>query len=989
MALFTKEYIKGLSQLEMIDSNYSTGLVHVSELENPQTKINFYQRLALEKAKKINVDAVYFRNYPENNRAPVPQLYIFDFTEIEKDVIVDIHKKVWSSSAVRLYIIITKTEIKLYNSSRPVKFNSSNELYVSPFEILKLAGEATERYEEFSSKKFDNGSFWDEIGEDFGYKNTAYEKLITELKNARDRFLQKIHLNKKTSSKLLVLGILIKYLEERIDVDEDGNESRVFSKDFFNRKEFGYSNTFIDVIRNRYLLNLFDYLSRHFNGKIFSLSPEQKESIKNADLSPLADFLSGEIDNKQYVLWRLYSFNHLPIELISSIYEVFLEAEKNSGIAYTPSYLVNFMIDECMPLNKPKQEYKIIDPACGSGIFLVSGYKRLIDWWRIEHFEKTEKWIFPGKEHLGQLKRILKDSIFGLDTEEEAVDLTIFSLSLALCDVLSPKVIWENLKFEDLSSNIISADFFKWIKEDNKQWFDLVIGNPPFIEYGSKNPTINDLVIELGIKNKVPNNQSALLFTLLGIKLSKKNSGLLSFVLPSGPLLYNNSEKPVEFRKWLFENYNVPQVIDFTYLSNVLFKNKGNEKNVAVSAFFLENKIPDDQPIYHITVKKLKSSKERQYFEIDHYDFHEVSKKNACNDVFIWKSNLLGGGRLVPLINKLSELSTLKDLVESKKKSGWVFGDGIIEGKKDDNDVTSEDILKKRYKPAEFITGKKIFIPDDFDEKGIHQTYICERKYFQRSRNTKKKIFRSPHLLVKKNIGKKSIPIIFLEEDIIFKNEVIGIHCPDKDKSELISIYSRVKNNSLYRAYILATSGRAGISRSPYTYTQQDILRLPYPKDECEIEPSKYESILIEDTLNFGLEFLGKNVDTLKKATVADIREYGTVFCEILNSIFEENGRKYYQNSIIETTSFTGVSFHFGNESESSLQNLSDGEFENKISVMVHREMGTSYRIKRIIRLYDGDYIYFLKPKDLRYWLRSIALRDADETIADLYNAGY
>ncbi|MGM0504940.1 MAG: HsdM family class I SAM-dependent methyltransferase [Bacteroidota bacterium] len=988
MTSFTKEYIKGLSHLEMVDSTYSTGLAHVSELENAQSKINYYQRVALEKAKRINVNAVYFRNYPESNRASIPQLYIFDFTQ-QKRNIVDIHKKVWSSSEVRLYLIITKTEIKLFNSSKPVKFNSSNELYVSPFEILKLAGEATELYEKFSSKKFDNGSFWDEIDEDFSYKDTAYEKLITELKNARDHFLQKIHLNKNTSSKLLVQGILVKYLEERVDIDKDGNESRVFSKDFFNRKEFGFSNTFIEVISSGYLLDLFDYLSQHFNGKIFSLSADQKKRIKAADLSPLADFLSGEIDNKHYVLWRLYSFNHLPIELISSIYEVFLEAEKNSGIAYTPSYLVNFMIDECMPLDKPKQEYKIIDPACGSGIFLVAGYKRLIDWWRIKHFEKTGDWIFPGKEHLGQLKKFLKNNIFGLDIEEEAVDLTIFSLSLTLCDVLSPKVIWENLKFDDLSSNIVSADFFEWIKEDKKEFYDLVIGNPPFIEYGSKNPTINDMVTELGIKNKVPNNQSALLFTLMGIKLAKKDSGLLSFVLPSGPLLYNNSDKPVEFRKWLFSSYNIPQIVDFTYLSNVLFKNKGNEKNVAVSAFFLENKLPDDQPIYHITVKKLKSAKERQYFEIDHYDFYKVNKDRVLNDVFLWKSNLLGGGRLVPLINKLSKFSTLKDLIESRKTLGWVCGDGIIEGKKDDNEVTFEDLLKKRYKSASFITGKKIFNPDDFDENGIHQTYICERKYFQRSRNTKKNIFKSPHLLLKKNIGEDSIPCVFLNEDIIFKNEIIGIHCPKEDEFELESIYYRIKNNPLYRAYILATSGRAGISRSPYTYTQQDILRLPYPKDESEIRPSKYESILIEDTLNFGLEFLGKDTDTLKKVTNTNIHSYGNVFCEILNSIFEEKGRKYYQNKIVETASFICVSFHYGSKSESSLQNLSDEEFETKISGLVHKEMGTSYRIKRIIKLYDGDYIYFLKPKNLRYWLRSIAIRDADEAIVDLYNAGY
>ena len=187
--------------------------------------------------------------------------------------------------------------------------------------------------------------------------------------------------------------------------------------------------------------------------------------------------------------------------------------------------------------------------------------------------------------------------------------------------------------------------------------------------------------------------------------------------LPSGPLLYNNSQTPIKFRNWLFNKYNIPQIIDFTYLSNILFKNKGNEKNVAVSAFFIENKKPDDNPIYHIIVKKLKSAKERQYFEIDHYDFHKINKEDINENPYIWKSNLLGGGRLVPFINRLSKFQTLKDFLDKRKKDGWIYGDGIIEGKKTDEEVTQKDLEKKKYKEAPFLTSKRKFTPNDFNEK--------------------------------------------------------------------------------------------------------------------------------------------------------------------------------------------------------------------------------------------------------------------------------
>lgn len=990
MYIKSKEYISGLSQLEMLNTdNNSFGLIHTSELEN--SYINYYQRLSLEKAKKIGADAVYFRNFPDTNRPSKPQLYIFDFTSKEQDI-VEIHKNVWSSTEVRLYLVITKSEIKFFNSSKPVEQNKNGNLNVSPFEILKIAGEAIKKYKEYSAKKFDNGSFWEQTKYDFGYGETAYEKLISQLKITRGKFLDVIILDKAIASKLLVLGILVKYLEERIDIDENGNETRVFSSDFFNQEKFGYSSDFTETIRkgNEFTLNLFEYLSNHFNGKIFYLSDDFKEQIKGKDLSPLADFLSGVLDKNQFVFWKLYSFNYLPIELISSIYEMFLESDNSTGVAYTPSYLVSFMIDECMPINQPKKDFKILDPACGSGIFLVSAYKRIIDWWRVSNFEKTGQWVLPGKENLDELKKLLKDSIYGIDIESEAVDLAIFSLSLTLCDILSPKVIWENLRFDNLSDNIVGSDFFDWYPENKDKKFDLVIGNPPFVEYGTRKFEINKILYDLNLTDQVPNNQSSLLFTILGMNLVKQETGLLSFVLPSGPLLYNNSAKPINFRKWLFSEYNIPQIIDFTYLSNTLFKNKGNEKNVAVSAFFLENKKPDENPIYHITVKKLKTAIERQYFEIDHYDFHKVSKTDALNNPFVWKSNLLGGGRLVPLINKLTSFQSLKDFLDERKKKGWIYGDGFIKGKLD-NDLVESDFEKKKggYSEPAYLMNLEYVEPEDFSEKGIKKTQINTSKYFQWPRN--EKIFKPSLLLIKKNIGSNSIPVFFSNVELGYKNEIIGIHSPLDEAENLKKVYNRIKDNSLYRFYILATSARSGVSRSTKTTLQKDILGIPFPDDEKEIELTKYDKILVNDTLKYGLEYLGKDtkLKVLEASSDKELIDFSKIFCEVLNSLFETESKKYSQKNIYQTESFICSIFEYGNENAITKSLKTENEIENHIAELVYNKIGTSYRINRVVKIYDGDLIYLIKPKELRYWLQSIALRDADETIVDLYNAGY
>lgn len=982
MDIQSDEFISGLSQLEMLNADgNSFGLIHTSELEN--SNINFYQRLSLEKAKKVGADAVYFRNFPDSNRPSKPQLYIFDFTTKEQAV-VEIHKNIWSSTEVRLYLVITKSEIKFFNSSKPVEQSKSGELQVSPFETLKIAGEAIKKYKEYSAKKFDNGSFWEETKHDFGYGETAYEKLISQLKITRNQFLEVIKLDKAIASKLLVLGILVKYLEERIDIDENGNETRVFTPDFFNQEKFGYSADFTETIvkGNQYTLNLFEYLSNHFNGKIFYLSDDYKEQIKGKDLSPLADFLSGVLDKNQFVFWKLYSFNYLPIELISSIYEMFLDADNSTGVAYTPSYLVSFMIDECMPINHPKKDFKILDPACGSGIFLVSAYKRIIDWWRVSNYEETGEWILPGKDNLDELKRLLKESIYGIDIECEAVDLAIFSLSLTLCDILSPKVIWENLRFDDLSTNVVGSDFFDWYPENTAKKFDLVIGNPPFIEYGLRETKINSLITGLKLIEQVPNNQSALLFTILGMKLVKKEKGLLSFILPSGPLLYNNSQKPINFRKWLFSEYNIPQIIDFTYLSNTLFKNKGNEKNVAVSAFFLENKVPDIEPIYHITVKKLKTAKERQYFEIDHYDFHKVNKTDVLENPFVWKSNLLGGGRLVELIRKISSFPVLEDyLLEKEKNNNWSFGVGFIVGNRKNRDEEKVVFMRNNIPTSKFTESgfsKNDIIIQDTDE------------YIEAPR--KPEIYSPPLLLIKRSIGNKTIPVCISNSYITYRDEIIGIHSPEEDKELLLKIKDRIYCNQLYRFHLIATSARAGVTKSAFPVYKKDIMNLPFPEEEKDIELTKFDEILVNDTLKYGLEFLGKdtNVKVLKATTEKELNNFGLVFCEVLNSIFEAESKKYVQKDIYQTESFICSIFEYGNENNIDSKPLkTEFDLENHIDELVYNKIGTSYRINRVVKVYDGDLIYLIKPKELRYWLQSIALRDADETIVDLYNAGY
>ncbi len=586
-----------------------------------------------------------------------------------------------------------------------------------------------------------------------------------------------------------------------------------------------------------------------------------------------------------------------------------------------------------------------MDPACGSGIFLVAAYRRIIQWWRIQN-----NWKNPS---LQVLKNLLTKNIAGVDKQSEAVQLSKFSLSLALCDMLEPKVIWNKLKFNELDEiKLIESDFFKLVSDKKiENDFDLIIGNPPFVEklgeYGER--------IEKEKINKrpqIPQKQRAFLFLDEAMSLCKEN-GLVCLLLPSGPLLYNNTS--FDFRKYFFQEYYVYQIFDFTHLKKILFS---RDIEIAVSALFVK-KEKNNKPLIHITVRKTKTSYEKICFELDKYDVHTVSKEIAMSYPFVWKTNLLGGGRLFYLIQRLNKERTFEDFLEEKKKYGWYYGEGFIIGKKG--------------KESSFLTGKNTLQTHFFTEKGIKKIEILQEKWFHRSK--KEEFYKAPHVLIKENIGSRSIPVEFCDYDISFRNEIIGIHAPENQKEDLISIVNRIKNNQIFRFYIICNSGRVLINRAT-AILKKDIMQLPSTDDEKNLELSVTEKIIQDDVLNYLFEYnKGLNKSKIEKPVQnKELTKFGKVYCMILNSVYKDGEKEFRFLNPIKSKSFICFPFYYGKQKPNLAYNEKDKFDENSLSKLLYKKIGTNLYINRILRIYDDNVIYIIKPKQLRYWLRSIAI---------------
>jgi len=286
--------------------------------------------------------------------------------------------------------------------------------------------------------------------------------------------------------------------------------------------------------------SIFDELNNFYNGSIFAPRPElENVTVSNKVVQSVITDLQPENSP--------YNFAVLPVEILGTIYERFLgrvvrttekqvkieekpEVRKAGGVYYTPQYIVDYIVantlgkllEDCKtPADAAK--LKVLDPSCGSGSFLLGAYDKLIEWHK-GYFaragkEKRDRESFyrdeSGQVRLtAKLKReILKNNLFGVDIDPQAVEVTRFSLSLkALEDLREGELTEERTLFHqtvlpDLSQNIkngnslVSTDYFgliaptadelKEVKPFNWKTefkeimanggFDVVVGNPPYV----------------------------------------------------------------------------------------------------------------------------------------------------------------------------------------------------------------------------------------------------------------------------------------------------------------------------------------------------------------------------------------------------------------------------------------------------------------------------------------------------------------------------
>ena len=308
------------------------------------------------------------------------------------------------------------------------------------------------------------------------------------------------------------------------------------------------------------LIDRFHRADERYNSGLFHFRSEKDRAEAHDELTPtlkVDDKPLRDILSNLYYPTSPYEFSVLPADILGHVYERFLgkvirltpahhakieekpEVRKAGGVYYTPSYIVDYIIKNTLGKllegKSPSEAAKIrvLDPACGSGSFLLGAYQCLLDWhldWYVNNDPETQARkkqppVFRGKQGEWRLtssrkKEILLNSIYGVDLDAQAIEVSKLSLVLKVLEGETEESVNTALKLfhdralPDLGKNIrhgnslIGPEFyesgqmrlpmlddepmavFDWQKafptifQDGG--FDVVVGNPPYLSYGGR-----------------------------------------------------------------------------------------------------------------------------------------------------------------------------------------------------------------------------------------------------------------------------------------------------------------------------------------------------------------------------------------------------------------------------------------------------------------------------------------------------------------------
>jgi type I restriction-modification system DNA methylase subunit len=981
--------------------------------------------IVLNLVKDFDIDSVYFNTDEKGNSFPavfLKKVTTFDIETLQK--IADTHKKIWNYKKVLFLYVYSETEIRIYNcSEKPLIKTKDNIDYNKELKNIEI--ETYSFSDESQLQKLNNlflriaidtGIVWtlseaQFIRDKINLQRRVDKYLVESLVNTAQQ-LEKQGLEINFIHKIILRSLFLLYLEDRGATDEK----------LYSQIKEGAKSYFDFLSDTDATYRLYERLEDDFNGNVFTI--EKGEEISREQLQLIKKcFISGNDNTPQAKLfeeWRLFDFSIIHIELLSEIYENFLfktdpELKKKTGTYYTPPALVEFILNEKLPIDETEGKYnfKVLDPSCGSGIFLVESFKRLVKRYENQHNEKLTDF--------DKLSKLLTDNIFGIELHPQAIKVAAFSLYLALVDKLDPKNLWQKKKHRlpnlinnpnDKSlkvqgKNLFCRDTILQNEEIENTEFNLVVGNPPFGTIDLLE-SVRNYCDEYGFAKEM-----VLPFLHKATKFAPNGEIALIF---NTKVLTNTGGTYQSFRKWLFNDCYVEKVFNFSILRNAK-KNFGGQlfgdATGPISIVFFQKEQPKNpsNKIAYYAPKTFIKTNVIDGLSIDSSDLKYLPREECQkSDTKIWKIAMWGGINDWELVSNISIQTTS---IEDYFRNNW-----------DQPKVG----LHGEQKKATFIPSRII------DTKQIQRYYTHESATNNNEKAFRvidKSIFRPPFVIMKKGQHKKQLTASYID---YFSYCTTACYIFNGDiepnlKKGLVSVL----NSNLTTYLLFLTSSSWGIEREQVF--MDEILESPallpllhkdsfnkilclfenilsskksnniFEKTDLQNIEIGINSIIIDDILKFSnnaktivndcLEYsldLFENQEK-SKALYPVLQKQTAEYSELISLEINDflDGQDMFANATVYNISrFTPlmmIKLSFSktkNEIETSREFVDD-ELK-KIDKRLWEEKASNIYFRKKLNYKTGDDIYIIRPNQRRFWSQSMALEDASELILEILN---
>lgn len=719
-------------------------------------------------SKYVGAHAAYFEGR-------VPLVYfaglgIPDDAEVEQAIAV-LHQRTWNESRAQLVVVVLPTEIRVLDSTSPPAAGAAPVVASSPDdEIL----------EPFTRSGLLRGRARDVLPGGRSHRSVIVQ-LREDLRPARETLLAQ-GLSAGPADQLLARSLFAQYLDARGLIAHATSGPHV---------------RFIDLLQHQSVedaYRLFDSLRERFNGDTFVVTDRERGEVQPSHLHVVADLLSGAAGTGQLTLIDRYDFRVIPAEVLGGVYEEFVRAEQHTNAAfYTPGHLVDAALDEAMPPSVELSEANVLDPACGSGLFLARAYERLLD--RLE--ESTGR-ALSGAE----MTAVLANQIFGCDLMDDALRVAALSCYLVLLDRLAdggPEDEWRFPKL--IGTNLRQGDFFD-VADSFEGTFEVIASNPPWKRASEAAQRY------LASTDRPGGSILTLAQAFFWISLDHlAEDGCMALLMPARSL-YNQRSSERAFQVEALSKTSLDLIVDFSAFRRNLFSDA-----IAPCALYVVRGAGDVARDY-VTFAAPKPgpvSLATGRIAIDADQITRIPRRLLRARPDLLRRLIFGDMRDVQLVDRLTiDALTVDGLRRRGDGRNWTIGLGYQAKGGDHNDLP---LLREI---PSIGTG-------DIGPFTVETSLPITHAWFHRPRNPA--LYCGPRVLLGRSLDNMGrLRATFYEPSAAFSESVLALVPPPEGEDEALALCAFL-NSRLARYLLLMTASSWGIERPEIK--QQDIAVLP------------------------------------------------------------------------------------------------------------------------------------------------------------------